>query len=251
MGLTHLDSQPKTPNSECKISIIVPALNEAANIQKTLAAAKASANTEVIVVDGGSQDGTAELARAMGVQTIVEKTGRASQMNAGALAATGEILMFLHADTQVPKGFDAMVRQALSEEGAIAGAFELKIDSEGRGLRLIETGANWRSRVLRLPYGDQAIFLWASVFKSLGGFAQMPIMEDFHLMRQLRRLGKINIVPYSVLTSARRWQKLGVLKTTLVNQLVIIAYFLRVPPDRLADWYRRGWGRSHVRGRSF
>ncbi len=248
MGLPDLDSQSKTPNSECKISIIIPALNEAANIQKTLAAAKASVNTEVIVTDGGSQDGTAELARAMGVQILVEKTGRANQMNAGALAATGEILMFLHADTQLPKGFDAMVRQALSAEGAIAGAFELGIDREGRSLRLIEKGANWRSRFLQMPYGDQAIFIWACVFKSIGGFAEMPIMEDFHLMRQLRRLGKINIIPCSVLTSARRWQKLGVLKTTLLNQLVIIAYFLGVPPHRLADWYRRGWGRSQVRG---
>lgn len=248
MGLTQTNSQSKTPNSESKISIIVPALNEAGSIQKTLAKAKRAANTEVIVVDGGSQDGTAELARAMGVQTIAEKPGRANQMNAGALAATGEILMFLHADTQLPEGFDGMVRQALSEEGAIAGAFELGIDSDRWGLRLIEKGANWRSRFFKMPYGDQAIFLRASAFKSVGGFAQMPIMEDFHLMSQLRRLGKINIIPIPAITSARRWQKLGLLKTTLVNQLVIIAYFLGVPPHRLADWYRRGWGRSQVQG---
>lgn len=240
MGLLDLDSQSKTLNSKLKISIIVPTLNEAANIHKTIAKAKESINTEIIVVDGGSQDETVDIAREMGVQTLITKAGRGNQMNAGALVATGEIFIFLHADTLLPSRFDMIVRQALSEEGALAGAFELKIDSSELCLRLIEKGANWRARLLLLPYGDQAIFVWASIFKKIGGFADMPIMEDFHFMRKLQPLGKIKIVPYPVLTSARRWQKLGVLKTTLLNQLVIIAYFLGVPPHSLAKWYRQG-----------
>ncbi len=222
-----------------KISIVIPVLNEAATIQETLTRIQNASDVEVIVVDGGSQDETVALAQSVGVKVIAATSGRASQMNAGAAVATGSILLFLHADTHLPPAFDTLVRQVLQNTGTIAGAFELRIDAELWGIRLIEKMVNWRSRFLSLPYGDQAIFLKASIFKEIGGFPNLPIMEDFELMRRLKRYGKIAIAPAPVLTSGRRWQKLGVVRTTLINQLIIISYFLGVPPAKLARWYRQ------------
>lgn len=180
------------------------------------------------------------LAPSLPVKVISAAAGRANQMNAGAAAATGDILLFLHADTHLPTGFDTLIRQALQNPGTIAGAFELRINAQPWGLRLVETMVNVRSRLLSMPYGDQAIFLKATVFQEIGGFPDLPIMEDFELMLQLRRLGRITIVPTPVLTSGRRWQKLGVVKTTLINQLIITGYFLGIPPAQLVRWYRQG-----------
>lgn len=194
----------------------------------------------MIVVDGGSQDGTVQLAQSLGMRVLVARAvGRAGQMNVGAKVATGDILLFLHADTLLPIGFDTLVRQALEQPGAVAGAFALRINGSLLGLRLVEYGVNWRSRWLQMPYGDQAIFLKTTLFHDLGGFPQLPIMEDFEFMRCLRHQGRIVTLPSQVLTSGRRWQKLGVLKTTLINQIAIAAYFLGVPPERIAHWYHR------------
>jgi rSAM/selenodomain-associated transferase 2 len=222
------------------ISIIIPVLNEAEQLPKLLEIQPAALRVEIIVVDGGSQDETIEIALAKGVKVIQTEAGRAVQMNAGAAIATHEILLFLHADTQLPDQFDVMVREQLSKPGTVAGAFELNIDADLPGLRWIERGVNWRSRYLQMPYGDQAIFLRRDLFEKLGGFLELPIMEDFELIRTLRHHGTISIVPSAVVTSGRRWQKLGVLRTTLMNQLVILAYFLGVSPRRISHWYRTG-----------
>ena len=224
--------------AEARISIIIPVLNEGKTISETIAHLANNSNLEVIVVDGGSQDDTVMIARSQGVQVICAPIGRAQQMNAGAAIATGDILLFLHADTRLPPNFPSLVRQALQHPGTIAGAFELGIDDQMLGLRLIERMANWRSQFLSMPYGDQAIFVQASIFHNIGGFPNLPIMEDFEFIRSLKKSGKIAIVPASVLTSARRWQKLGIIQTTLINQLMIIGYFLRVPPAKLVTWYR-------------
>lgn len=217
-----------------RISIIVPTLNEAGAIVQTLATAHASSDVEIIVVDGGSQDGTVELVASLGVKVIrfsetpyaIASASRAHQMNAGAAFATGDILLFLHADTHLPADFDQSVRQTLAQPKTIAGAFELRIDAPLIGLRVIEKMVNWRSRYLQMPYGDQAIFLKADIFHRIGRFPEMPIMEDFELIRRLRQWGRISIVPASVLTSGRRWQALGVWRTTLINQITIVAYYL-------------------------
>jgi rSAM/selenodomain-associated transferase 2 len=198
---------------------------------------------EIVVVDGGSQDQTVAIAKAAGVNVIESTIGRAQQMNIGATAATGEILLFLHADTQLPASFDQTIRHILNQPGILAGAFQLKIDADLWGLRLVEWGVNWRSRYLQMPYGDQAIFLKTSTFEKLGGFPNLPIMEDFELMRQLKQQGKIAIAPQSVITSGRRWQKLGVIRTTLLNQLIILAYLFGIAPHRIAHWYRTGMRR--------
>lgn len=222
-----------------KISIIIPVLNEASTIEQTWESLENASNVEVIVVDGGSQDETVAITRSLGIKVLSSPPGRACQMNAGAASATGDILLFLHADTLLPAWFDDMVRKVISQPGIIAGAFELGIDAEQRSLRLVEKMVNWRSRYLQMPYGDQAIFLKTTVFRDIGGFPDLPIMEDFEFVRRLKRLGRIEIVPASVLTSGRRWLKLGVLKTTLINQLIIILYLLKVSPAKLARWYRK------------
>lgn len=230
-----------------KISIIIPVLNEAATIQETLTRLEDALNVEVIVVDGGSRDETVAIAKHISktianflpIKIIASAAGRGCQMNAGAAVATGDILLFLHGDTHLPTGFDTLVRQALQNSGTIAGAFELQIDAQLWGLRLVEKMVNVRSRILSMPYGDQAIFLKASVFHEIGGFPDLPIMEDFELMLRLRNQGRITIVPAPVLTSGRRWQKLGVITTTLINQLIIVGYFLGVSPTQLVRWYRR------------
>ncbi len=230
-----------------KISIIIPVLNEAATIQETLTKFENASEVEVIVVDGGSRDDTVAIAMRVGkaiakslrIEVISAAAGRARQMNAGAAVASGDILLFLHADTHLPTSFDTLVRQALQNAGTVAGAFELRIDAQLRGLRLVEKMVNMRSHFLSMPYGDQAIFLKAATFHDLGGFPDLPIMEDFELMLGLRRQGRIMIVPAPVVTSGRRWQKLGVVKTTLINQLIIAGYFLGVPPAQLVRWYRR------------
>lgn len=221
-----------------KITIVIPVLNEAGMIQTTLQRLLDEPDIEVIVVDGGSEDKTVELAWEMGVKVIICPGGRARQMNAGAEAATGDMLLFLHADTQLPYRYPAIVEQVLRTPQTIAGAFELKIDGEERSLRLVERMVNWRSRFLSLPYGDQAIFLKVSVFQEMGGFPDLPIMEDFELISRLKRRGKIAIAHPPVLTSARRWQRLGVWRTTLINQLIILGYFLGVPPIQLRRLYR-------------
>lgn len=230
------------------ISIIIPVLNEAATIEATLTRVQNASEVEVIVVDGGSRDETVVIANhlskilapSLPIRVISTAAGRANQMNAGAAVATGDILLFLHADTHLPTGFEALVRQALQNPGTVAGAFELRIDAQLRGLRLVEKMVNVRSHFFSMPYGDQAIFLKATVFHEIGSFPNLPIMEDFELIRRMKRQGRIMIVPAPVMTSGRRWQKLGVVKTTMINQLIITGYFLGIPPSQLVLWYRQG-----------
>ena len=221
-----------------KISIIIPTLNESKNIKATLASTKVSKNVEVIVVDGGSQDNTVDIAESLGVKVITGYQNRARQMNAGAMNATGDILLFLHADTLLPANFDAMIRTALQQPLTVAGAFALRINAPQANLRLVEWGVKYRSKWLQMPYGDQAIFVTKEVFNSIGGFPELPIMEDFELIRYLKRLGKITFIPVPVITSPRRWLKKGILQTTLINQIVIIAYFIGVSPKKIRSWYR-------------
>jgi rSAM/selenodomain-associated transferase 2 len=222
-----------------KISIIIPVLNEAENIRQAIACTQPSTNIEVIVVDGGSQDDTHKIASDFKVTIISSLPGRAVQMNKGATLAKGDILLFLHADTRLPTGFDVMIRTALQPTGIVAGAFALGIDAEVASLRLVEWGVNMRSRFWQMPYGDQAIFLTKQTFNKIGNFPELPFMEDFEIMRRLKRIGRITIIPVPVITSSRRWLQKGIWKTTLINQIIIIAYLLGVPPQRLIRWYRQ------------
>jgi uncharacterized protein len=216
------------------VSIIVPVLNEAESLKTWQ-----QPEGEWILVDGGSQDETIALAENLGIRIIRSAPGRSRQMNWGAAIAHADILLFLHADTQLPADFLAQIQQTLAQPSVVAGAFELAIAGEQPGLRWVERGVKWRSRFGQLPYGDQGIFLRAETFWELGGFADLPIMEDFEFVKRLQKLGKIAIAPATVTTSARRWEKLGVFKTTVINQLMVMAYYLGVPGERLAQFYRR------------
>ena len=221
------------------ISIVIPTLNEAENLAAVLASTESSVDLEIIVVDGGSSDGTTEVAKSFGVRLLTTDAGRARQVNAGGLAARGNVLFFLHGDTRLPRGYEWHVLDSMEKPGVVAGAFTLGIDGSEFGFRIIEMLANFRSRVFQMPYGDQGIFLRREVFRALGGFPDMVLMEDFVLMKRLRKRGKVAILPVAVKTSARRWRKLGMLKTTLINQAVLLGYFFGSDPERLASWYKK------------
>ena len=227
------------PSGRPAISIIIPTLNEAESIATTMKSARACTGVEIIVADGRSSDGTGEMAKELGARLLTVTGGRARQINAGAMAASSDVLLFLHGDTRLPDGYDQHVLNLLAMPGTGAGAFALGIDGPEIGLRLIEKLANFRSRFFQIPYGDQAIFLKTNVFRSIGGFPEIPIMEDFVFMQRLRKAGKVVIAPVAVTTSSRRWKELGILKTTLINQVVLLAYFLGSDLKRLARWYRK------------
>lgn len=220
------------------LSIIIPVFNEERTIAETLSPLLNLDDVEVLVVDGGSTDQTRQICEAQGVRVVPCQAGRGRQMNAGAALAKGELLLFLHADTRLPPEFLPMVWQNLKPVHA-GGAFQLRIDASDWKLRIVEIMANLRSRWLQLPYGDQAIFVRADTFYYMGGFRNWPLMEDFEFCRRLRKFGRIVQLPASVLTSARRWQRLGIIRTTLINQLCVLAYSLGVPTDRIARWYQR------------
>jgi rSAM/selenodomain-associated transferase 2/rSAM/selenodomain-associated transferase 1 len=233
------------PGGSFSLSIIIPALDEAGQLPGVLESTRDALDVaERIVVDGGSRDGTPERAAALGARVIFSSPGRAVQMNAGARVAEGTALLFLHADTRLPFGFDHHVRRILSGNGTAAGAFLHAIEGGAGRFRAIERLANFRSVHLQMPYGDQGIFLKSERFREAGGFPELPIMEDFELMRRLRRLGSVEIAPSAVISSSRRYPEIGFAQTTSINQLMILGYMLRVPPERLAAWYRRGKGRQ-------
>jgi len=237
--------QEKEPTGESArpvpvISIIIPTLNEEENMIPCLEATRLATNVERIVVDGGSSDGTVEKAKSWGATVLSAARGRARQMNAGAQAAKGEILLFLHADTILAEGFDNQVRRILSRSRASAGAFSFRLDRTGSfSLRLIQTVANWRSRYLQLPYGDQAVFMRASLFQKIGGFPDLPIMEDYELIRRLKKRGRILTASLPAVTSARRWRVLGIWRATILNWVLTLAYLLGMSPLRLHRISRR------------
>jgi len=217
-----------------RISVIIPALNEDEVIGRALSSAGGAA-CERIVVDGGSGDETVARARAVGARVLRSGRGRARQMNTGAEAATGDVLLFLHADTSLPGAWAETVRRTL-ETGAIAGAFRFRTDGRGMLFRWIEGMVNWRSRWRRLPYGDQAIFVRREVFEAMGGFPELPVMEDFAFVAALRRRGRVELADRAVVTSARRWYRHGLVRTTLLNQACVLAYWCGVSPQRIARW---------------
>ncbi len=220
------------------ISVIIPTLNESPRIREVLTPLLGRPGVEVIVVDASSPDGTADIARGLGVRVLSTHANRAFQMNEGSRAASGEILVFLHADTRLPDDFASRVRAISERPGVAAGAFRLRIDGPDWGFRVVELFANLRSRILGSPYGDQAIFAKTEVFTKLGRFPEIAIMEDFEFVRRARRVGKIEIASSAAVTSARRWKRLGIVRTTILNWWIVVAYCGGVSPERLRAWYR-------------
>ncbi len=224
---------------ERSVTVVMPTRNEGARLAETLDVAMRHGDAEVVVADGGSSDETLDIARKRGVRIVASAPGRAVQMNAGAEAAVGGLLLFCHADTHLPDGYERLAREALRRPEAVAGAFDLALRGEGAGLRRIERGVARRSRRKQLPYGDQAIFLTRRRFRELGGFRELPIMEDYDLIQRAKRLGQVVIADGSASTSARYWRTHGTIRGTLRNQAVLLGWRLGVSPARLARW-RRG-----------
>ena len=225
-----------------KFSFIIPVWNEEAIISRMIEHVRnlsASGGAEIIVVDGDPAGRTIKVARHMGVKTAISEKGRGNQMNIGASLATGEILIFLHADTLLPPDALELIETAMEDSSCIAGAFDLAIDSARPVFRLIEKAASFRSRMTRIPYGDQTIFIRKRDFRDLGGFNNIPVMEDVEFMQRIKkRKGKICIIGRAVLTSPRRWEKEGIVYTTLRNWLLIALYFCGVKPEKLIRFYR-------------
>jgi len=224
-----------------RFSIIIPVLHEAAGINGLLDHLRRlddAGQCEIIIVDGGAGQNTLESIKGSGIIGLASPPGRAKQMNAGAASATGDVFIFLHADTRLPADALPLMSRALTDSSCCAGAFSLAINSDKWIYRLIAATASLRSRLTRIPYGDQAIFIRRDDFRKLGGYPAIPIMEDVDLMRRIKkRGGKIAILAHPVTTSPRRWEREGVLRCTLRNWLLLTAYLLGRPPEKLARYY--------------
>ncbi|WP_051328304.1 TIGR04283 family arsenosugar biosynthesis glycosyltransferase [Desulfatirhabdium butyrativorans] len=223
--------------SENRMTVIIPTRNEAGHIAETVRVAFQDAD-EVIVADGASEDDTRERAEEAGAKVLLFPYGRGAQLNAAALEAKGEILAFLHADTRLPDGFGKEIAQVLRNPDISACAFELAIEGGSLGVRAVACLANIRSRLLKLPYGDQVLSMRRRDFLEMGGCVNWHIFEDLELVLRLRHRGNLTIIPQKVWTSARRWNRLGVLRTTLINQLMLAAYVAHMDPCRMAALYR-------------
>jgi rSAM/selenodomain-associated transferase 2 len=224
--------------SNPKISIIVPALNEAQSITHILGdlAAARAAGHELILVDGGSSDATPGLGRSLVDRLVVAPRGRATQMNAGAAQATGDLLWFLHADTRVPPGAADRLLAALAE-GKTWGRFDVRLSGGAALLRVVERMMNLRSCLTGIATGDQGIFVVRRLFEALGGFPDIPLMEDIALSKALRRLARPACLKPPLVTSSRRWERDGILRTVLLMWRLRMAYALGADPGDLAGRY--------------
>ena len=227
---------------QLRYSFIIPVYREAEIINSTidhLMCLQKFAAAEIIVADGDQEGSTLREISNTNVKKILCPEGRARQMNCGAAKSSGDILIFLHADTRLPENALKKIATLLEDETFVGGAFDLGIDSQRFAFRIIEKIASIRSRLTRIPYGDQAIFIRRDYFQSLGGFKDIPIMEDVELMRRIkRRRGKINILKDKVKTSPRRWETEGVVFCTLRNWFLITLYLLGAKPETLAKFYK-------------
>jgi rSAM/selenodomain-associated transferase 2 len=221
------------------LSVIIPVLNEAENLGRLLAhLAAACPEADVIVADGGSADGSvAVAARCPGVRLVASGRGRARQMNAGASAAAGDILLFLHADTRLPAAGVPAVLDALRDPRVVGGRFDVHLDSSRPMLRVVEALMNLRSGLTGISTGDQAIFVRRDVFEAMGGYAEIPLMEDVEFTRRLKRRGRLAALRHRVTTSARKWEREGIVRTILLMWTLRFLYWAGVSPARLHRWY--------------
>ncbi len=229
------------------ISVIIPTLNEERTIMATLAHTAALGFDELIVVDGGSLDQTPALVESYRrrtqspaqspVRLVTAPSGRASQMNEGAKASGSETLLFLHADTQLPDDAKTMIETTLANQGMVGGRFDVRFDHPSRWGTIISKMMNWRSRLSGIATGDQALFVRRHIFEQLGGFADMPLMEDIDFSRRLKRKGATAALTATVTTSFRRWEQQGPLRTILLMWALRFLYWIGVPSHRLGRWY--------------
>jgi rSAM/selenodomain-associated transferase 2 len=225
-------------DSLLKVSIIVPTLNEAQGLNETLTQIQQLCPHELIVSDGGSDDNTLKIAKNFTEHVLKGPAGRALQMNAGAQIATGDIFLFLHADSRIePASYEKMLL-SLKNLKKIGGAFSLCIESDKWSLRLITRFANLRSKYLGMAYGDQAFFVRNPIFQQMNGFYEFPICEDLDFFKRLRKLGPVILLKEKALTSPRRWMKEGIWFATLRNILIAALFQFGFPPSILTKWYQ-------------
>jgi rSAM/selenodomain-associated transferase 2 len=225
-------------NDEKIITVVMPVLNEEIVLNETLSSLHITDREELIVVDGGSSDKTLSIAQKFTDRVYITKRGRGHQMNFGAGKADGEVLLFLHADCILPTEAFGIIRKVLKDKRISAGAFDLSIDHPKLLFRIMEFGANLRSRVTSIPYGDQGLFMKREVFEQLGGFPDISLMEDIEISRKLKKIGIISFVRPPIKTSPRRWLQEGPLFTTLRDWTIAVSFrFLKVSPDRLIKYY--------------
>jgi len=216
-----------------RLSVIIPSLDEEELVKRAVRSVRDEA--EVIVVDGGSEDDTRRAAAAEGAIVFATEPGRGRQLDAGARQATGDWLVFLHADTWLEEGWAGAVR-GLGPD-VVGGAFRFAIDSPRRGYRLVEVGVALRCRLGRLPYGDQGLFVRREIYGMIGGFPPLPLMEDVAFVRRLIGAGGLAFLPVRAFTSPRRWERRGIVATTVRNWWLLGLYAFGRPPDRLARVY--------------
>lgn len=226
-------------NPVVNVSIIIPTLNEAGRIGTAIECAWSAGADQVIVVDGGSDDTTCQIASECRCQLVNAQSGRATQQNAGAAQASGEVLLFLHADNRLAAGAVEQIRQLLSDAAVQYGAFRQSIQAAGMRYRLLEWGNAWRVRWRGLPYGDQGIFVRRATFFAAGCFPEVPLMEDLILMRDLRASSWPRLLAGPIQVDPRRWQRHGVVRQTLRNWWLVRSYDRGVSLDELKTHYRR------------
>jgi rSAM/selenodomain-associated transferase 2 len=230
----------------CRFSIIIPVLHELKLINIQLEALKQITTDEpfeIIVVDGSPTQDTLRVISDLNVKKYSCQQGRGRQMNAGAARATGDILVFLHADTILPTNALLLIQKTLQNKQLVGGAFTLRIQSHNVLLRMIATFSTFRSQITRAPYGDQVIFLRKSYFDAIGGYKNILLMEDVELMRRIKKeKGEIVILPTPVITSDRRWNQEGLFYTALRDSIIIFLYWCGIPAEKLAKFYP--WGKQ-------
>lgn len=220
------------------LSIVIPTLNEAVCIAEVVARTRGLGDVEIVVVDGGSTDGTAERAAAAGADVVLESPrGRARQQNAGARAASGETLLFLHADCRLGDDAAKAVHKALRRPDVVGGCFRQRIDADGRLYRWLERGNDLRAARWKWIYGDQGLFVRRAVFERLGGFPDVRLMEDLLFAKRLRRAGRMVLLDTPIHVSARRWQRAGIVPQTLRNWTLLALAHCGVSPNHLARFY--------------
>jgi rSAM/selenodomain-associated transferase 2 len=224
------------------VSVVIPTWRERGVVGEAVRSAREAGADEVIVADGGSDDGTVEEARGEGAVIVLGSKGRGPQMNAGAATARGDAFLFLHADTRLPHGAIDPVRRALRDSTIVGGRFDVRLDGPGFWLRLVEGMMNFRSRVTGLSTGDQAIFVRRDVFRRLGGFEAIPLFEDLRFTRRLRRAGRIVALSDRVTTSARRWLEGGTWRTIVLMWRLRAAHAMGADPVALAKRYAKRSG---------